>query len=498
MSNSTMPNPPANSVGTPSSAPGLGLSHSATAGLLILVAMGLLAPIWTVRYPPLMDYPNHLASAFVLAHLRDGAFRFDQFYRADWNTYPYLTMHIILVGLQRIISIELAGRVLLSLCVLSVPAAAWFFVHRANPGEEGLAFWALLVANNLYFFRYGFLNQQLSMALCFLLLGLWLWYLERPRIAAWCLLLVSTTALYFTHLVGFAIAAVVMTAYAWASKRPIKQMIWAWALYVPGAILYLHATMGHGQGGKLQFRGLTDKIGSLVAVMVGWSPAIDFLTLLVLIGVLAWAQIDNEEFQWNRPWRRATLILFLFYWILPAAYGPATNLDKRILPFVFVLSLAGAKVGRRGRKLALVAVLLFLLRAGALEKYFVSVQPHLAKLTEAGFVIPPRARVLPIVDWANGAPLPERHFWAYGVIERGWFSPCLLHARGIQPFAIRPGAYDPCLPPLTAPSQLDWGRVQSEFDYVWAYRVPQFLPALNAVGKVVFEGQDLEIFQVVH
>src|ERR1700693_3274528 len=89
---------------------------------LLLIAGGLLAPIWTVRYPLVVDYPNHLASAFVLAHLKDATFRFSQFYAADWNAYPYLTMDVILVGLQRFMPIEVAGRVLLSLCVLAVPA----------------------------------------------------------------------------------------------------------------------------------------------------------------------------------------------------------------------------------------------------------------------------------------------------------------------------------------------------------------------------------------
>ncbi|MBZ5672239.1 MAG: hypothetical protein LAO04_21270, partial [Acidobacteriia bacterium] len=97
--------------------------------LLLVLAGALLTPLWTVRYPLLVDYPNHLASAFVLAHLKDPAFHFSQFYRAEWNTYPYLTMDVILLGLQPFLPVELAGRVLLSLCVLCVPAAAWFFIR---------------------------------------------------------------------------------------------------------------------------------------------------------------------------------------------------------------------------------------------------------------------------------------------------------------------------------------------------------------------------------
>ena len=123
-----------------------GSPRLAKALLLLAIAAGLLAPIWTVRFPLLVDYPNHLASAFVLAHLRDAAFHFGEYYRADWNVYPYLSMDVILLGLQHLVAMEVAGRLVLTLCVLSVPAAAWFFLRRAKPEDQSLALWSLLFA----------------------------------------------------------------------------------------------------------------------------------------------------------------------------------------------------------------------------------------------------------------------------------------------------------------------------------------------------------------
>jgi hypothetical protein len=295
---------------------------------------------------------------------------------------------------------------------------------------------------------------------------------------------------------GFGIAVVVMTAYGWSARRPIQDMVSTWALYVPGTLFYLHALAAHGARGAWQLRALTDKIGSLVAVVVGCSTVVDVLSLLVMLGALAWAQIDNPDFHWNRPWRRATVIMFLFYWLLPAAYGSATNLDKRLLPFIFLLSLAGARVGRRGRKLALIAVLLFFIRAGALERHFISLKPHLAVLADAISAIPPGARVLPLGDWPGIAPLPERYFWAYGVIARGWVSPCLLHDPDVQPLAMTFHNYDPCDAAFTSGGNVNWGRVENDFDYVWIYHVPQFSSALSPADKVVFEGENLQVLQL--
>lgn len=464
--------------------------------LLLALAGGLLAPIWTVRYPPLVDYPNHLATAFVLAHLKDPAFRFRDFYAADWNSYPYLTMDVFLVGLQHFVSIDLAGPLLLSLCVLSVPSAAWFFVRQANPGEENLAFWSLLLSQNLFFFLNGFLNHQLGFALCLLSVGVWIRYLERPRWGSWCLLLVLTTGLYFTHLQAFGIAGFVMTAYCILSKRRVGDVLRLWALFVPGALLYLHATAGLNASHVMQFRSLGGKLGGLVAVVLGYSIPLDFLTLLVVGGALFWARY-NPEFGWNRTWLGTVGCMFALYWVFPAVYGGGMNSDLRLLPFLAVLGLSAVKVGQtRGRELARVAVLLFFLRSGALEWHFISQQPHLAKLSTSFAVIPRDARVLPLVGWAGGAPLAERHFWAYGVIERGWFSPCLFHIPGVEPFQVRLQTYNPSGLTLGDLEAVDWKRIKADYDYVWAYGVPQFSSALSFNGKVVFEGEDLQVFQM--
>src|SRR5438552_590925 len=57
---------------------------------MALIGAALLLPVWLVRYPPLLDYPNHLARSFVLAHLNDPAFHFRGFYPAEWVPIPTL------------------------------------------------------------------------------------------------------------------------------------------------------------------------------------------------------------------------------------------------------------------------------------------------------------------------------------------------------------------------------------------------------------------------
>src|SRR5229473_1250842 len=108
---------------------------------LLILAAALLAPIWSAAFPPLLDYPNHLARSFVLAHLSDPTFAFSRFYRADWGAYPYLGMDASLAFLGRLFTIETAGRVFLSLCALALPAAAWFFLRQVNPDDDATPLW---------------------------------------------------------------------------------------------------------------------------------------------------------------------------------------------------------------------------------------------------------------------------------------------------------------------------------------------------------------------
>ena len=187
--------------------------------MILILAAALLTPIWMVEFPPLLDYPNHLARSFVLAHLNDPAFTFSKFYRADWGAYPYLGMDAVLALLGRLFPIETAGRIFLSLCALALPASAWFFLRQTNPGEDSTALWTLLIAWNVFFLE-GFLNFDLSLAVGLLALGLWLRWLAKPGVVPWIASLAAFTVLYFTHLLGFGIAGLVVVAYLAFDKRP--------------------------------------------------------------------------------------------------------------------------------------------------------------------------------------------------------------------------------------------------------------------------------------
>ena len=468
--------------------------------LALFCALGiiLVAPVWTVRYPPLVDFPNHLASAFVLAHLHDPRFHFSQFYAPNWNLGPYLTMELILVGLQKFLPAMLAGRIFLSLCLLVVPPSVWFFLKEANPGEERLTFWSLLLCSNVFFFLYGLLSLQLSFALCFVVLGVWLRYIRRPHPSLWWLLCFLVTALYFTHLVGFCVAGLVETTYLVSTRSPFRKLLLSWLLFLPGTVLYLHWKVSDTGSWPTIFMSVSRKVGSLAGIMLGYSAALDFFTILVILGCIFLACSDNPDLHWNRPWIVTLGTLFIVFLVLPTHYGVGNMIARRLLPFIFVIALAGARIGRRGAYLAPVALALFFVRTTNVEMNFISRQPHLENLARSFSVIPGNAQVLPFIHKPADGGIPEDHFWAYGVIQKGWFSPYLFHDKGVQPLQIKLKTYT--MPHYGAFVTLDqpvkWSRISSDYDYIWAYGASDYSGQMETIGKLVFHSEGLEVFQI--
>jgi hypothetical protein len=467
------------------------------AAVLILAAM-LLLPIWVVAFPPLLDYPNHLARAFVLSHLNDPQFSFAQFYRSDWGPYPYLGMDASLAVLARLFPIETAGRVYLSLCVLALPAAAWFFLRQAQPDSEAAFLWSLLISYNVFFLE-GFLNFDLSIAVGLFALGLWLRWLARPATTLWIAALFAFTAAYFAHLLGFALAGLIVVAYLALSRRPLRDWLWSGALALPGVAFYLHSSRVGLTANKIIFHGLDDKLDSLGMILHGYSPALDWVSLGALAAWFLAAWWRNPEFRWDRKWLVIAAFFFALFWVIPWMWGEeASDLDIRVLPFLFVAILATARVGRRATALAAIPLLLFAARTVSVSRHFVEAQPALAGLARSFDAVPRGALVLPIVE-GDEDPIerPFTHFWAYGVIRRGWFSPYLKDAPGETPMRIVHESYTPDgFWNLVYDEPPDWQQVRNDYEYVWAYDVSKFSAPLAGIGENIYSSGPLEVYRI--
>lgn len=466
--------------------------------LLLLLAGVLVLPIWLVKYPPLVDYPNHLARTYILAHMGEKGFWLRQFYGVQWGLYPYLVMDLVLLALQTVFAVEIAGKILLSLCVLAIPASVWMFLRRVNPSQPALALCALPFTYNIFFLS-GFLAYQLSIAVCFLLLAVCLDYIKKQSLARFCLCLLLATLLYFTHLVGFALAGLVLGLYGLATRQRVKFFGFLFLIFLPGTAFWAINKATVGISSLLIMGNPKEKLIGLSEVMRGYSTRLDLVCLLALLGTVLAMWVRNREVRWNRAWLWPSAAVFGLYWVFPMVYGTGWDADTRILLFTALLAWATVDFGRRTKWLVPVVLVLTMLRVTNVAYHFVQEQPRLASMAQSFSTPPPNSRVLPVVSsWGERQiQQPYRHFWAYGVIEHHWFAPYLFTDQGVQPLTKVYPAYDPpgfwsfrYTSPLSLP------RIQQDYDYVWAYNVEAMAHDFATIGDVAFRQGDLTVYKI--
>src|SRR5579871_1272573 len=76
-------------------------------------------PIWSTRFPPMQDYPQHLLQAQLLASAWSAPSAYMQNF--DVRLQPtYATFYVVTALLSKIVSIEIAGKLAISLYIVLV------------------------------------------------------------------------------------------------------------------------------------------------------------------------------------------------------------------------------------------------------------------------------------------------------------------------------------------------------------------------------------------
>jgi hypothetical protein len=480
-------------------------------GLIASIGILLLLPVWIVRYPPLVDYPNHLARYYILGHLQDPNLHLSQFYASRWQPSPYVAVDVLAVFLLKLLPIDLVGRLILSISLLGLPLASYVFLRQISYESRYLAAWALVISYGPVFLV-GFVNVTLSAALCFWLFALFLKYLNKLGCGPWLGLLILAILLYFTHLVGFVIGAMIVFTYCVLTRQTVRHLFAATSIFVPGAVVYLVEFL-RGRSYWLKEANpayryeveIVDKFAFLTNPFRGYSRTSTALVLIGLIGCLILAVWKNRDLRLNHPWLGVTTAAFVVYLLSPANFH---HLEVRIFPFLFILSLSVAEVGPRARVLGAIGLLVFVVRCFDVDHTFISRQDELEEWHRSFEAIPPNSRILPMVPQNEGQNFRRyyEHFWAYGVIERGWFSPNLFHSTGIHPLALNSPAddiarltwfKDPYVKRSAPVFEPDWPEIQRRFDYLWVFDLPRFSAPISRFGQLVYSGGPVKVFRVL-
>ena len=459
---------------------------------LVLIS---LVPFVVVDVPAVLDYPNHLARIFVLAHPDDPDL--SRFYAPHWRILPNLGFDVLGVALLKILPVHVGGRILLAMSMIA-PILGVFAYARAAFGK--LSLWPLasiVIAFNGVFFL-GFMNFLLATGLAFAAAGAWL-SLRRAGRDGWCLVLggLSSALLFFCHIFGVLLFALLIGCQEISPVREpgsVKPQAWFRTLVMivialaPAIVLYFasplseHAAETGGWDGK-------HKLWSLFIPFMTTSKILTLATALMIFSlpILRWRQA-----QFAPGTRLALVILALLYVAAPVTIKGGTLIDIRLSLMMGLLLFAGVdlQLSPAGKKWTFAAIALLVgVRSLITGLAWYDHRRDLADLRATLALVPPGARVLAAQgeNFATDPEVPARilpdvlkldsHLPALLVIERKAFWPHMFADPTQQPLVVRP-PYDRIADPLgDLPA---WDRLASsmepeDFDYVMLIDRPALL-----------------------
>lgn len=408
---------------------------STWAALALVAAAAAAAPLWSSRYLPFQDAPQHVAAIRVIADYRIPGLGFEKWFTIDLQRLQYLGFYLPAAAFAKLFGAQAGCRLLLTLIAFAYPAAAWMLLaafHR----DRRLAVLspAAFHSTPLYL---GFFNFVASVPATVAVVALAERELRAPRTGRALVLAAGAAALLWLHPSALALAIGAAVLLAVTSGESPGRMARGLAPFVP--------SMGLLGAWVVQAIASRDGVGAAGRAPPHWlGPKQQVLELLRFGNVLAGhgdeifvaamaalclaAALVHRERATERGWRlpllaAATLAVYL---VLPLDVGFMGYIHVRALPFLALVALASPRPGEGRAAGAILAA------AVALQIGYACVLVRAYRAFDREAEAPELSRVLAAAEPGRSllALIYERssktvqgsaflHFGAYYEVERG-------------------------------------------------------------------------------
>ncbi len=456
----------------------------------------LVSPLASVQIPPLLDYPNHLARAYLLASgvltqpAADPALA--RFYAPHWAIIPNLATDMVLLPLLPWLDLHVAGRMMLAFSLV-LPVLGCIAYHRAAFHTRSYwPFTAGLIATGTVF-QLGLSAFLIAAGMALLLAAGWLRLEGRP---AQCALfgMLATAFLFFLHLLGVGFFAILIGAaevsVLWSMRRDPARLVRSAAVrtlvliaaLAPAAALMCLASP-EAIGGALRWHRLAWKLFAAAAPFMAFDCALDWASAALLLAMI-YALLRGPAVRPGAPAVAPLLALGVIGAAAPFAIHETTFVDLRVLTLAALMLPAGLgpvcarPIGsppdgglpftRLQRAAAFLVVALLVLRTGetalAWERHgadLTAFRRTIAPVPAGSLVLVVRVSAQDSPQYWDAQPLARRarpmpldlHLPALLVLERHAFWPLLFADPAKQPLVVRPPFRDLALASGVPP---DW------------------------------------------
>ena len=230
----------------------------AMVGLLLLMFLLALLPLFATPVLPLIDFYNHLARFYVLAHIGESPL-LQAHYAAHWALLPDVGVDVVGVPLLSFLAPMLAGHVIAVLLMANLYAGVLYFHYRLTGRHSLLVALLLLPLLYSYIFNWGFANFLMGLGLAFWAAGWWLSHRDRTATvligsSIWSLLIFFSHGIAFL-LYGILVASLEVGFFLGAPARSPALLMRRLALVAVQAILpviyFLSWKFGIAAGGEI-------------------------------------------------------------------------------------------------------------------------------------------------------------------------------------------------------------------------------------------------------
>lgn len=501
------------------------------AAALLLV---LVAPFALVDMPPVLDYPNHLARYFVLAHPDDPVL--SQMYAPNWRILPNLGLDLIGAALLRVSDVHVGGRILLALSLVA-PVLGAIVYHRAVFGRASL--WPLasgMIAYNGVFFL-GFMNFLLAIGVALCAAGGWIVLGRRNMTGVQIVFGGLAAALTFIcHIFGAAFFALLIGAFEadglWRRRRSAGLLLPGAlvaariaAALSPAVLLYCLCPLNAATApmGPWLWH---DKLWRLLTPFMTYNPGLTVATAVVMLSSL---MLLRRQLRCAPGLPLALAALMIVYVAVPETMSTGTLIDLRFSTMACLLLFAGLEPDLTMRQARLVTAVfgaLIVVRTAYVGATWFDHRKDLAEFRAAIANVAPGTRVLATRSYPDEivyASTPERllpglyptdnHLPALLLIERRAFWPLLFAHPAQQPIRVLP-PYDKLSYPVGMPVKWQWLSDQSysilqlsvapylpnwrsNFDEVLLIDPPAPLPPIEGLSEL-HPGTYVKLYRIEH
>jgi hypothetical protein len=482
-------------------------------GAAILASALMALPLWVGRFLPLLDLPQHLAITTVLLHHGDTAWQLAPYFEPQRGELtPYWAHYLALEALGRVMSVNLAARVFLTLYVFALPWAAMALARAlGRPPATGLFAIPLALNGNLY---YGFIAYCWSVVVLLWAIALLARQLDRPSARRALGLAALAAVLFFSHVQSFAFLLLGAGVLVITGTERLRRALRAWPLlpatfgifipwlYLsttdrPGAERYFppldnpHATYGDPLS---RLTGLADAVaGSFQDGSDGWLLAA--WTIAVVVAIVATRRESDTASR--TPVVALAAAALACYFVLPMSIQGQWNIAQRFAWTVALL--LPLLIGRPPRWAPAVVLALSAATAANAAWHHSRFDREVGPFDRALEAIPAGSRVLGLMYDNRGHVLerwPYLHFEQYAVVRGGGVAAHSFTANAPLPVRLRPEARVEA-PSVWHPGYFRYDQHRGFFEYYLVHDPGGKYEALAILGtKEVFRGGAWRVYRV--